>query len=276
MQAMSAQPVSLYPEGGYQCDFVRIPPNHLLCGICLHVFRDPHLTSCCGHHFCYSCINKSYQRSKVCPLCQNTFTVFQAQNIIREVNALQVRCRNKTTGCEWEGPLKHLEEHVSNCGFVSVLCNQGCGQYVQNRLLQKHLDLLCPMRKYDCDYCRTYISTYQDVKNNHWKVCEHFPVPCPNDCPKGSVPRGRLMDHLKKECKIKQQLAEMRSQNSQLQEKIRRMEKEIATKDTRNKNLEENLQTQTIRIKQLEQDLEEKKRRIRELENTVTQIHVCY
>ena len=214
-------------ECGYDCDFTITPSDNLICRICLHVLRDPHLTSCCGHHFCYSCINKSYQRSTLCPLCQNTFTVFQAQNIIREVNALQVRCTNKTTGCEWAGPLKHLEEHVSNCGFVSVLCNQGCGQYVHSRLLQKHCDLLCPFRSYECQFCKGYASTYQDVESNHWKVCEHFPVPCPNDCPNGSIARGCLMEHLKKECKIKQQLAEMRFLNSQLTEEVEEMQQKI-------------------------------------------------
>jgi len=59
---------------------------------------------------------------------------------------------------------------------------------MQQRLMMKHQVTLCPFRQYDCEYCRKYVNMYEDVSKNHWAVCEFFPVPCPNDCPKGSIP----------------------------------------------------------------------------------------
>ena len=100
---MSRRPSNVYPTGGHDCDFVVPPPENLHCPICHLVFNDPHLTDCCGHHFCHSCILKSLQMSQVCPLCQREFEIFPAKNVTREVNALQVKCTHKKGGCEWQG-----------------------------------------------------------------------------------------------------------------------------------------------------------------------------
>ena len=229
-----------YPDGGFEYDFVTPPPDHLKCSICLLVLNDPHLTSCCGHHFCYSCITKALQRSSACPLCTNPFYIFRAQNIIRQVNALPVRCSQKSAGCEWLGELSKLSDHFRACGYVRMRCGK-CGEYVQQRLLQKHQDLLCPFRVYDCNYCKRFIATYKEVVEQHWPRCDYFPIPCPNDCPKGSVPRNRLMAHLKNECKIKQQLKEAQTRNSELSEQVRQLECDLDDTKKKARDMEKEL-----------------------------------
>ena len=70
---------------------------------------------------------------------------------------------------------------------------------------------------------RTYVNMRHDVTTNHWPVCELFPVPCPNDWPKGGIPRNRLMEHIRSECKVKKdgkQLVEVKSQCDNLLEKL--------------------------------------------------------
>ena len=44
--------------GGYDYQFVHgTPQEFLICKICLAASRDPHLSVCCGHIFCKSCID---------------------------------------------------------------------------------------------------------------------------------------------------------------------------------------------------------------------------
>ena len=57
-------------SGGYDYEVVSDPPDELNCSICLSVLRDPSLTSCCGNHFCQSCISRIKSEGMPCPLCQ--------------------------------------------------------------------------------------------------------------------------------------------------------------------------------------------------------------
>ena len=236
-------------NGGFDLNFVTTPPKHLCCAICLHVLRDPHQTDC-GHHFCLSCITKAYQQSHACPICKETYSIFRDQKVARDVKELRVKCSQSNQGCEWVGELGSYSNHVNQCDYVSVSCTK-CQQLVPKRLITEHQDLLCPLRKFSCDYCRTYISTYDDVTKNHWPICEYYPVPCPNDCPKGSVPRIRLMEHIRNDCKVKKEakkVAEMRSQNAKLREKLQNLTKELAKKDETIKELEKKVSNRNTSV----------------------------
>ena len=254
-----------YANGGLEYNFVSAPPDHLKCSICLHVLNDPHLTSCCGQHFCYSCITIALQKSRACPLCAKPFTIFRAQNTNRQVNALRVKCTQEAAGCEWSGELRKLADHFrdSHSGYVRVQCSK-CGEHVQQRLFPQHRDLLCLFRVYDCNYCKRYVATYKEVKEQHWPKCDYFPVPCPNDCPTGSVPRNRLMTHLKNECKIKQQFLAARSRNSELSEQLELLEDELKRRDKTILQLES-------RMTDLQRELDEMKGKIEQAERRTAQ-----
>ena len=227
-------------NGGFDLDFVTTPPKHLCCAICLHVLRDPHQTDC-GHHFCLSCITKAYQQSHACPVCKEMYSIFRDQKVARDVKQLQVRCSQRNQGCDWVGELgNYINNHHNQCEFVNVSCTQ-CQQLVPKRLITKHQNFLCPLRQSSCDYCRTYVSTYDNVTKNHWPICEFYPVPCPNDCPIGSVARNRLMEHIRNDCIVKKeakQVVEMRSQNAKLLKKLQNLTQELETKDETIKELE--------------------------------------
>ena len=54
---------------GYDHQFVKTPPNDLLCLICLCVARDPQQITCCGKVLCRGCLKEHKKRSNNCPQC---------------------------------------------------------------------------------------------------------------------------------------------------------------------------------------------------------------
>ena len=93
---------------------------------------------------------------KPCPLCnQLKFTTFLHKKLVREVNALVVRCPQKEQGCEWEGELGQLQGHLNpgagvspseGCAYVLVSCTYQCGAHLQRKLLREHMIEKCPKR----------------------------------------------------------------------------------------------------------------------------------
>ena len=215
------------------------------------------------------------QIQKRCPVCNEPFTSSADVETAREVKILRVRCRKRKAGCEWIGEVGKIEEHVVNCGYATLPCTK-CSQLMQRRLMKKHQDLLCPHRKYDCEYCRVYVNTYEDVTKNHWPICAFFPVPCPNDCPKGSIPRNHLMDHIKSECRVKKdwkELAAVKSQNVNLQEKLYVLRENEERQDARIKELEKHEHEMATTMNEMQEELWMKDRKIFEMEVELKEVH---
>ena len=143
-------------KGGYDYDFVTAPPKSLECPVCLMTFRDPHVISCCGNEFCQLCIERVQRDGKPCPLCNEpNFTTMLHKKLVREVNGLVIRCPQKELGCEWEGELGQVEQHLnpggglsssSGCGYVIVECSFQCGAHLQRRMVGEHEMESCPKR----------------------------------------------------------------------------------------------------------------------------------
>ena len=191
---------------GYQCEFVDSVEDYE-CPLCLHVTREPSLTSCCGQHFCQTCINRILTDQKPCPLCKAFgFTVFFDKKQKRRVVSLKVVCGEKEVGCDWVGSLGDLDSHVSvangDCQFVSVNCSNNCGETLQRKLLATHLANDCLKRPYSCKYCQLK-STYEEIRDKHTPVCTKYPVPCPNKCQTDSLERGQLQQHIR-ECSLQE------------------------------------------------------------------------
>ena len=143
-------------KGGYDYDFVTAPPKSLECPVCLMTFRDPHVISCCGNEFCQLCIERVQRDGKPCPLCNEpNFTTLLHKKLVREVNGLVVRCPQEELGCEWEGELGQVEQHLnpgdglsssSGCGYVMVECRFQCGAHLHRRMVGEHEMESCPKR----------------------------------------------------------------------------------------------------------------------------------
>ena len=188
--------------GGYECEFVD-PVKDFECPLCLHVTRDPNLTSCCGQHFCQVCINRIQTKHQPCPMCKETkFTVMLDKKQNRKVLELKVYCTMKEQGCSWTGELGGLSRHLEDCQYVTVACTKGCGASFQRHCMAVHIAELCPKRDFTCEYCG-FKSTYEEVCNKHWPECAKYPLPCPNKCGIAKVQRGSFEQHLK-ECPLQQ------------------------------------------------------------------------
>ena len=146
-------------KGGHDYNFIKAPPKHLECPVCLLVLKEPHVSSCCGNHFCRACIQRIRDDTKPCPLCQDTdFNVMLHKGVMREVNALEVKCPNEEAGCTWKGELGMVDVHVVGgprakdgllCGYVMVDCVYQCGSRFHRRSIQHHEEEQCTKRPLD-------------------------------------------------------------------------------------------------------------------------------
>ena len=192
--------------GGYDYEFVDTPPDRVICKICYFPTRNPYLSECCGHLFCKSCVDNVKKASVITndyPVCRDKeFTTFRNKAIDREVRGLHI-CTNKVKGCEWQGELNDINNHLGNsygCQFEGVKCSNECGKMIERRYLTSHVETECPYRKVNCQYCHD-TGEHQFIEGQHKKECPKLPLPCPNKCEVGSVPREDMEAH-RKECPL--------------------------------------------------------------------------
>ena len=200
---------------GFECQFVKAPVEYLQseCPICLHILREPYQVTCCGKSFCRQCIERVKGSNKPCPCCkEDNFNDFPNKGLQQPLYGFKVYCVNKEEGCEWEGELGKLDNHLNQtadprdtnefegCEFAAILCGY-CSNIIVRSKLSNHKNKLCDKRPFSCDYCNTYESTYEDVVLSHWPVCGYYPARCPNDC--GAFPQQQELNcHVQKECPL--------------------------------------------------------------------------
>ena len=191
--------------------FLKEPPKQIEieCPICLQVMiNDPHLVSCCGHHFCGTCIKRVKDSNGACPYCkEKEYQTMSNKDRLRIINGLKVNCTNK--GCEWKGELKYLLVHLNKgkregqCQYEVVTCvHSGCELKKQRQYLVKHEKNECNQRIVFCSYCK-FRGTCQFIVNEHFSKCPQYPVPCPNECGcLDEMPRCDIQTHLSEECPL--------------------------------------------------------------------------
>ena len=190
-------------NGGYSYEFVNTPPDSLICKICYLPSRDPYLSVCCGHAFCKSCLDnvKAAAITNACPVCRDeeflTFLNKQANRIIR---SLHVYCTNKEKGCGWQGELNDINNHLGNCKYENTECSNECGKMIQRQYLTSHVETECPHHKVNCQYCHD-TGEHQFIEDQHKEECPKLPIPCPNKCEAGNVPREDMEAH-REECPL--------------------------------------------------------------------------
>ncbi len=248
--------------GGYDQEFMD-PPAKLKkfeCPLCLLVTREPNLTSCCGQHFCQSCINRIITDRKPCPFCKElSFTTLLDKKQQRKILQLKVNCSMKLRGCSWTGELRELDPHTDtgngNCQFVDVTCPNKCGETHQRCLMGSHISETCLKRPFTCKYCK-FRSTYE-VVCKHYDQCTKFPLPCPNKCEVESVERGKMTEHLS-ECPL--QLVDCEFAHAGCSEKVQRNNLKQHMKDSVQQHLLCVFTASQSEIKELENRVEEVRR----------------
>ena len=197
------------PPSQTECkfDFVEKVPARFTCTICANVLKNPHLTECCGQHYCKTCLTqwlgKSSHRGS-CPQCRaDRVTHMVNKSLEREIEELQVRCTNRGKGCRWVGEKGALSGHLksdSGCKYEEVKCTLGkCGKKMERKLYKIHIEEKCSYRPYQCLYCG-HKDTFKaivsgDGANSHYSECPRFPLACPNKCGDANVIRKDLPSH---------------------------------------------------------------------------------
>ncbi len=149
-------------------DFVEQPDQDYFCPVSLELLVEPHQTSCCGHHISQQAANRLIRERKPCPMCKkDKFSTHEDLYFKRKVRQLKVRCPHKKSGCEWTGELGNLNHHTTSC----------------------------PKRPWKCQYC-DHESIYEIGPTDHTPNCANYPLPCPNQCEIGTVPRCQVDSHL--------------------------------------------------------------------------------
>ena len=188
-------------DGGYDYQFVYTPLDRVVCVICHLPGRDPHMTECCGHVFCKSCLdNAKATQYASCSMCKDVqFNAFCNKQINREVQSLHVYCTNKVNGCEWEGEIRDISNHLDGCQFEEVECPNGCEELIQRQCLPNHIEYECTHREVNCQYCHSKVKLLF-ADGTHLEECPKLPLPCPNGCGKVEMILREDMEVHRKEC----------------------------------------------------------------------------
>ena len=154
----------------------------------MKVLQDPHVTECCGQHFCKACLEKWFERKqqkKVCPHCREAgFAHMMYKPLQRKINELKVHCPNL---CGVVLKLQDLHAHLSDsnpsgtrCSRASIQCPNRCGKMVLRDDVKRHTSLECMKREEACSCCSRRMTC--DLLANHYEICDKMEVSCPWGC----------------------------------------------------------------------------------------------
>lgn len=169
--------------------FLRDPPQDYCCQICMKVLTEPHVTECCGQHFCKACLEKWFDKNpgeRICPHCREAnFVHILYKPLQRKINELEIRCSNMTLGCEVTLKLGDLGSHLSatnpsGCGYVSIPCPNECGMKVIRNGMGWHVEGECAKREESCPDCG--VRMLYDRLAAHYEICEEVRVSCLRNC----------------------------------------------------------------------------------------------
>ncbi len=181
--------------------FVDVLPEKYICGICRNILSQPHVTECCGQHFCEECLkNAASQSTRTkyhgvwgpqqmesetpnCPHCRrNNFNHIRYLPFKREIDGMKVCCPRKSSGCNVQVTYGNRMDHEKTCGYIRVPCTNKCGKIVFKKDLQSHTRNDCTLRRATCKACGK-IGTYKEIESlGHNSVCPKVWVKCANSC----------------------------------------------------------------------------------------------
>jgi len=108
-------------------------------------------------------------------------------------------------GCQWEGTVSSVDDHMIKCEFSRVCCPNKCegndtltGTAIMKKNLQQHLLSDCPKRSTLCSLCGQ-TGEYQYITTFHSEECDKKVVACSNTSCTEEIERWKLRKHLK-EC----------------------------------------------------------------------------
>lgn len=107
-------PDPLGMEEDQEIQFVGGRSEDYFCPVCLEVLLEPFQFLCCGNHACGTCSGRLIATPNgLCPVCREKLNgATEDKHYKRKILNLQVRCYYHQDGCQWEGELRNLKNHV--------------------------------------------------------------------------------------------------------------------------------------------------------------------
>lgn len=162
-------------------------PDELVCLLCKNIASEPLQVSCCGQVFCKQCINAAKKSAgNICIKCHKKWGIdIPDKKRKKDIENIMVRCyvaSERGGGCSWEGTLKELRTHKSECKWRIITCSH-CQETVYWKDAEVHERDSCPSRHYECPHC-PYSGTYEQVTIVHYidGRCPDQELTCPNGC----------------------------------------------------------------------------------------------
>lgn len=153
-------------------DFIERPSEDFFCPVTFELLLNPHQTTCCGNHLSEKAVHRLQRDGKPCPMCKEPqLSTMPDKFHRRRVSAVHVRCPHTLSGCEWVGEVGVVDQHSA----------------------------ACLKRPWECQFC-DFVST-SDLQSKHKEQCTKYPIPCPNECEIGTVPRCDVERH-RTECPL--------------------------------------------------------------------------
>ena len=98
-------------------------------------------------------------------------------------------------------PREKMKTHRRVCQLEILKCLNKCGKRLERQYLIAHMETECSNRTVECTHCHV-LGPHSQIKGSlHRKLCPKLPLPCPNKCEVGSVPREDMEAH-RKECPL--------------------------------------------------------------------------
>ena len=117
----------------------------------------------------------------VCEVCVPGHSMGEINKRVgNTVASLNARCPLSGEGCDWEGKLGGIEQHMEECLKVRVERQLECGISIERGTYEQDNREACPLQKKRCDYCNQKVHAKDE--NRHIRKCENHPdteVPCP-------------------------------------------------------------------------------------------------
>ena len=174
--------------GGYRRD--------LLVDSLTEVEIDFYVCTTCMGIMCNAC-HVGEEQTPVCEGCVREGVISQPMMRSRKkIPQLVVRCPLATRGCNWNGTLAEMEEHLNVCVELVVNC-VNCNIILQRRDLTNHLTNLCVNREVTCRFC--CMRLFCKNLTGHYDVCTEYEVHCPNEC-RTVLKQRQLKVHMETEC----------------------------------------------------------------------------
>ncbi|CAL8083448.1 unnamed protein product [Calicophoron daubneyi] len=171
------------------------------CVSCGHILRIPVLFEDCNHRCCSSCLSAILKSGQKCPADKTSLKqerIKVDKDYQAKMDLYDVQCSWLEQGCPWSGQLGTLGPHLGSCEFTLVDCPNDCGEKIQRRQIDKHVNESCRLRTTKCKFCDYDIPTEKEMA--HYDVCPLFPLACPNGCKVTNIARNKLAEHMKNSC----------------------------------------------------------------------------